>query len=446
MSKRLSITSDQKEALVEFMENHFDLRKGKFSINFTTAIAKTQWEDCCKLLNSIPRPAKKWQECRKTSWIGTCRKGRQQYITTLDCDKEINVDDPGINKQSQALEIIPIYSSTLSITETKTSKDNIYLTEQFIPKNDFVFPKTNGRSCQLKWFNSFSWLHYVKEKNVVLCYPCALASQTKITKIKIHGQESFIDTGFQNWKKGTEWFSTHEKSENHRASIEYLNFRDNSRPVISLITEQSLNEQKEARTVFKIVISSIRYLARSGQAIRGGTWDSGNLIYLLQERSLENPALKIWLEKRNNWLSGDIQNELLETMAHFVSRKIKNSVLKSPFMAIMVDGTTDISGQEQFSICFRLLNKISLNINEIFVGMYNPPSGNAETLFSCITDLLTRICLSFENTELRSNAGPSDTIHTLYRYSDQFMSLPFIHRSCLLTTTTIVIAANRFWW
>lgn len=84
-------------------------------------------------------------------------------------------------------------------------------------------------------------------------------------------------------------------------------------------------------------------------------------------------------------------------MAHFVLRKIKNSVLKSPFMAIMADGTTDIFGQEQFSICFRFLKTISLNINEIFVGMYNPPSGNAETLFSCITDLLTRMCLSFEN-------------------------------------------------
>ncbi|XP_060882105.1 zinc finger MYM-type protein 1-like [Metopolophium dirhodum] len=326
---------------------------------------------------------------------GSRTTGGAVVAESLDCDKEINVEDLGINKQSQALEIIHIYSTTLPITETKTSKDNIYLTEQFIPKNDFLFPKTNGRSCQLKWFNSFSWLHYVKEKNVVLCYPCALASQTKITKIKIHGQESFIGTGFQNWKKGTERFSIHEKSENHRASIEYLNFRNNSRPVISLITEQSLNEQKEARTVFKIVISSIRYLARSGQAIRGGTWDSGNLIYLLQERSLENLSIKIWLEKRNNWLSGDIQNELLETMAHFVLQKIKNSVLKSPFMAIMADGTTD--GQEQFSICFRFLNTISLNINEIFVGMYNPSSGNAETLFSCITDLLTRMCLSFEN-------------------------------------------------
>jgi len=64
MAKRLSITSDQKKALVEFMENHPDLRKGKFSINFTTAIAKSQWEDCRKLLpvNSIPGPAKEWQE------------------------------------------------------------------------------------------------------------------------------------------------------------------------------------------------------------------------------------------------------------------------------------------------------------------------------------------------------------------------------------------------
>lgn len=29
---------------------------------------------------------------------------------------------------------------------------------------------------------------------------------------------------------------------------------------------------------------------------------------LLKERSLENPTLKIWLEKRKNWLSGNIQN------------------------------------------------------------------------------------------------------------------------------------------
>ncbi|KAL4113181.1 hypothetical protein QTP88_016851 [Uroleucon formosanum] len=78
MSKRFYITSDQKEALVEFMENHFDLRKGKFSINFTTAIAKTQRENCCKLLNSIPGPAKKWQKWRKNR-TRSCTNGIQEY-------------------------------------------------------------------------------------------------------------------------------------------------------------------------------------------------------------------------------------------------------------------------------------------------------------------------------------------------------------------------------
>lgn len=74
---------------------------------------------------------------------------------------------------------------------------------------------------------------------------------------------------------------------------------------------------------FKVVMSSIRYLARTGLANRGGTWDTGNLIYLLQERSLENSAMKLWLEKRNNWPSGNIQNEILKIMVHFILRKIK---------------------------------------------------------------------------------------------------------------------------
>lgn len=84
-------------------------------------------------------------------------------------------------------------------------------------------------------------------------------------------------------------------------------------------------------------------------------------------------------------------------MTHFVLRKIKDNIGKSPFLAIMADGTTDVSGQEQFSVCFRFVDLVSFKINEVFVGMYNPPSTNAETLFSCISDVLTRMCLSFED-------------------------------------------------
>jgi hypothetical protein len=64
----------------------------------------------------------------------------------------------------------------------------------------------------------------------------------------------------------------------------------------------------------------------------------------LQERLLESPAMKLWLEKRNNWPSEDIQNEVLEIIAHFILRKIKDYIFKNSFMAIMADGTTDVSG------------------------------------------------------------------------------------------------------
>lgn len=51
-----SITSSQKKALVQFMENFPNLRKGKFSIHFTTAaMPKNNVVECLNLLNNKPR-------------------------------------------------------------------------------------------------------------------------------------------------------------------------------------------------------------------------------------------------------------------------------------------------------------------------------------------------------------------------------------------------------
>jgi hypothetical protein len=106
---------------------------------------------------------------------------------------------------------------------------------------------------------------------MVLCYPCALTCQTKKSITTLHSQDAFIDIGFQNWKKAIKRFSIHEKNENHRSSIVFFQLRKNVRPVISLLTEQSVNEQEEAHKVFKVVVNSIQYLARSGLAICNGS-------------------------------------------------------------------------------------------------------------------------------------------------------------------------------
>lgn len=102
--------------------------------------------------------------------------------------------------------------------------------------------------------------------------------------------------------------------------------------------------------------------------------------------------MKLWLKKKK--LASKWRYSEWSTRNY---GKIKDYICKSPFIAIMADGTTDVSGKEQFSTCFRFVEPISLKMNEVFVGMYNPLSADAATLFSCINDLLVSMCLNFEN-------------------------------------------------
>ena len=85
-------------------------------------------------------------------------------------------------------------------------------------------------------------------------------------------------------------------------------------------------------------------------------------------------------KKRDNWLSGDIQNEILEIMAHEALRTLVREIQESAFFALMADGTTDISGDEQLSICFRYVNKISFEVHEVFVGLYCITSGTGASI------------------------------------------------------------------
>ena len=59
----------------------------------------------------------------------------------------------------------------------------------------------------------------------------------------------------------------------------------------------------------------MRGLARCGSAIRGSEDKDGNLMRLLEERTITNPNIEAWLKGSVNFLSHDCQNELLAIMA-----------------------------------------------------------------------------------------------------------------------------------
>ena len=93
-----------------------------------------------------------------------------------------------------------------------------------------------------------------------------------------------------------------------------------------------------------IKLSSVRYLARQGSALRGDADVESNLIQLLclrllkKSRTLQNhcqEALGII------YISHDNQKEMT-IMGPQILRKVHGLIQKSPFFAIMVDYTTDI--------------------------------------------------------------------------------------------------------
>ena len=68
-------------------------------------------------------------------------------------------------------------------------------------------------------------------------------------------------------------------------------------------------------------LSSLRYLARQGLAIRGHSENEGNLMQLLLLHCEDNPQLKQCLVAKK-YLSHDILNEQISLMANHVTEVI----------------------------------------------------------------------------------------------------------------------------
>ena len=58
-----------------------------------------------------------------------------------------------------------------------------------------------------------------------------------------------------------------------------------------------------------------------------------------------------FIEKRDNWMSDTIQNEIIAMFGREIQAEIMRELEKAAFVGVVADGTTDISGIEQFSVC-----------------------------------------------------------------------------------------------
>lgn len=77
---------------------------------------------------------------------------------------------------------------------------------------DYSFPKDNdGRRFQPKWFQTFEWIEYSKQKDRLFCYPCRQFSI-------VNAKDAFTSSGFNSWKTALsagKGLKRHETSSNH---------------------------------------------------------------------------------------------------------------------------------------------------------------------------------------------------------------------------------------
>lgn len=101
----------------------------------------------------------------------------------------------------------------------------------------------------------------------------------------------------------------------------------------------------------------MRYVSKQGLALRGHSNEEGNFQTYLRDKAENDPNLTSWLQKHHT--SPEIQNEMLSIMGNTIIRRVAEEISALPVLqySIIMDGTQDISGTEQISICLRYVDK-----------------------------------------------------------------------------------------
>ena len=240
---------------------------------------------------------------------------------------------------------------------------------------------------QSTWYDEYKWLTYCVTCNKAYCYYCRTAVSKGLITFSKKGKDTFVHTGFDNWKKAKEQFKEHEQCQVHMEVCMKLEFLHQP-SIATRLSSQLLESQARRRKMLLKELSSIRYLARQGLAFRGHKENDGNLYQLLKLRADDVDGLELWLSD-GQYLSHDIVNELLEMMAHQLLRGLLQVIREAEWFALIADETRDISGMEQLAISIRWVGSDYL-IHEDVIALAEVEQTYAATLTSTLKDALVR--------------------------------------------------------
>ncbi|XP_069381427.1 zinc finger MYM-type protein 1-like [Paralichthys olivaceus] len=281
-------------------------------------------------------------------------------------------DDEGTGEEGRELGPFPNHPNVKVIPSQTLSNKTLYFQE--------------------KWFKDHTWLHYSPSVKGVLCYYCAKYFAAQKSKLASKADSAFVKTGFNNWKKALEKFSAHKDSQCHKLAV-MTRLQEPKTVNVQLSRELERQQQQARRNLMKIA-GGVQYLARQGLAFQGDEKESGNFSQLLKYKAKGDAELTNWLKRQFDFTSPKMQNELLQLMANTIIKKIVSDITSMPVVqfALIIDGTQDVSGVEQESICVRFVDA-DLQPKEEFLGLYEVLSTTGENIAKVACDVMTRLDL-----------------------------------------------------
>lgn len=172
-------------------------------------------------------------------------------------------------------------------------------------------------------------------------------------------EKTFIE-GFSYWNDGHRRIQKHGESNHHLESVAASGRTHSSANIDTLLDNTVAQSKLDNHDMLVYVIDSIKYLTRQGQALRGShqsgenfSEPNSNLWQSLCLQSKRADRVDSLMNKRINFCSPEVQNELLSIMGQSIQRKLAKDIRDAPFFTIMVDEASDVTSKEQAAICFR---------------------------------------------------------------------------------------------
>lgn len=134
----------------------------------------------------------------------------------------------------------------------------------FQPTEAATLEKLRKKQCDRyryfssSWYSTYPWLTVCETRGKVFCTICHYCSEKRLLGLAKKGDDAFILSGFNNWKKAREKFDTHAKSDLHKEAVLKVELSQQE-SVYSIMHKQAMSEQKVHQQMLLKQLSSLKF-------------------------------------------------------------------------------------------------------------------------------------------------------------------------------------------